>query len=77
MYNFDLPTCEYFKFGNIFSSSFKNFNYKIFPNCEDDTVRVVVWLGVFCLDVSEISFQEEFKMEEDLKNKLKFWLEKV
>ncbi len=71
---FHLPSFEYFKFGNIFSSSFEDFNYKIFPNPEKNTVKVVVWRGFFSLEKSESVFEEEFSIKETLKEELELWL---
>lgn len=60
----DIPLLEYFQSRNIYAGSYKSFNYKIFPG---DSLRVVIWMGKFCLDQSEIIAEESFpiKTEED------------
>lgn len=54
----EVPNFEIIDFKNIYSGSFRNINYKIFPDKE--TVKVVIWEGMNCLDESEISEEKEF-----------------
>lgn len=72
--NFSLPTFEYLNFGNIFSSSLKSFNYKIFPKLEEKKLLVVVWQGRFCFEKSEALFKEEFSLNLDSIEKIRLWL---
>lgn len=71
-----VPTYEYLKFGNIFSSSLGDFNFKIFPMVKENSVRVVVWKGKFCFENSEMLFCENFVLKDDVGLKIKDWLEK-
>ena len=72
--DFNLPTVEYLNFGNIFSSSLKNFNYKIFPKLEEKKLLVVVWQGRFCFEKSEALFKKEFNLKEDVAKEINLWL---
>lgn len=60
--NFHFPTLEYLKFDNIFSSNLGDFNFKIFPYIDDCKIKVVIWKGQNCLDVSEILFEKMFSL---------------
>ena len=71
-----LPTKKYLEFSNIFSGSCLNFNYKIFPNVKENKVRVVVFLGEFCFEKSELIAEKNFQFEDDLIEKIDFWLER-
>lgn len=73
--NFNLPTLEYLTFGNIFSSSLKNFNFKIFPKLEEEKILVVVWEGKFCFEKSKTLFEKNFNLNSDVVEKIKLWLQ--
>lgn len=62
---FHFPTLEYLKFGNIFSSSLDDFNFKMFPDIDDCKISVVIWQGHNCLDASEALFEKIFGLSED------------
>lgn len=68
------PTLEYLKFGNIFSSSADDFNFKIFPNVDDSKIRVVIWKGRNCLEVSEILFEKVFDLLDGGFNEALDWI---
>ena len=70
-----VPTYEYLKFGNIFSGSLGDFNFKIFPILEEKKVKVAVWKGEFCFEKSEIIFCEHFSLEKGVSLKIKNLLE--
>lgn len=63
--NLHFPTLEYLKFGNIFSSSLDDFNFKIFPCIDNCEIKVVVWIGQNCLDVSEVLFEKIFSLSDE------------
>ena len=63
--NLHFPTFEYLKFGNIFSSSLGDFNFKIFPCIDDCEIKVVIWKGQNCLDVSEVLFEKIFSLSDE------------
>ncbi len=71
---FSLPTAEYLKFNNIYSGSFGEFNYKLFPNIENGSVRVVVWKGKYSFEKSEMLFEKNFSFEDNLIKKIDEWL---
>ena len=73
--SFSLPTFEYLNFGNIFSSSLKNFNYKIFPKLEEKMLLVVIWKGRFCFEKSQALFKKEFSLKQDSIKKINLWLQ--
>ena len=72
--NLHFPTLEYLKFGNIFSSSLGNFNFKIFPDTNDCKMKVVIWKGKNCLDVSEILFEKIFPLSDEGFNNALTWI---
>lgn len=72
---FILPTVEYLKFNNIYSSGFDDFNFKIFPLVEEEKAEVVVWKGKFCFEKSELLFKETFKLDENFLCCVKNWLD--
>ena len=49
-----IPTLSNLKFGNIFSGSCKNFNFKIFPNCDEGKMKIAIWKGKNCFEKSDI-----------------------
>lgn len=71
---FSLPTAEYLKFNNIYSGSFGEFNYKLFPDIEKNSVRVVVWKGKYSFEKSDLLFEENFIFEDNLILKINEWL---
>lgn len=72
--NLHFPTLEYLKFGNIFSSSLGNFNFKIFPDMNDRKMKVVIWKGKNCLDVSEVLFEKIFSLSNEEFNGALAWI---
>ena len=71
---FEIPTSEYFKFGNVFSASKDNFNYKIFPELEKGKARVAVFMGNLCYEKSEILFEKYFELAEGFVKDICLWL---
>ena len=63
--SFHFPTLEYLKFGNIFSSSLDDFNFKIFPDIDACKIKAIIWQGHNCLDASEALFEKIFGLSED------------
>ncbi len=73
---FSLPTLEYLKFGNIFSGSLKDFNYKLFPKVEENKVRVVVFKGEFSFENCENFKEKTFEIKEKLIEEIALWFER-
>ncbi len=71
---FNLPTAEYLKFNNIYSGSFGDFNYKLFPDIKNNSVRVVVWKGKYSFEKSDLLFEKNFNFEDDLIKEINEWL---
>lgn len=71
---FSLPTAEYLKFNNIYSGSFGDFNYKLFPDIKNEIVRVVVWKGRYSFEKSDLLFEKNFNFEDNLIEKINEWL---
>ena len=59
-----LPCLEFLGFENIYSGSYDNFNFKVFPEVCELKVKVVVWLGCCCLEKSEPLSSQEFDLNE-------------
>lgn len=72
--SFHFPTLEYLKFGNIFSSSLGNFNFKIFPDVDDCKIKVIIWQGQNCLDASEELFDKIFELSDDGLDEMISWI---
>lgn len=76
-FSFNLPTVEYLKFNNIYSGSCGEFNYKLFPNIEDGSVRVVIWKGKFSFENSNLLLEKNFNFEDNLIKKINKWLKEL
>ncbi len=68
-----VPSLEYLKNQNIFSGSYQNYNFKIFPKGE--VMTVAVWFGRFCYDKSEITNTEEFTINLEGYQQMIAWIE--
>ena len=71
----NLPTLEYLKFGNIFSGSLKDFNYKLFPKVEENKVRAVIFKGEFSFENCENFKEKTFEIKENLIEEVRLWFE--
>lgn len=70
---FDLRNFTYYKFGNIFSGSLNNFNYKIIP--KDEEITVIIWHGKLCSDLAKIEIEKKFPLTEEGFDQMIKWLE--
>lgn len=61
---FNIPRLAYFQYGNIFSGSWKGFDYKIIP-VADGQLEVKTWTGPFCDQKSEIQLVQQFPASEE------------
>ena len=67
-----IPDREYFGYGNIYSGSRKEFNYKIIP--KEGMLQTVVWHGKLCSEKSEAAASQEFPLEDHSLQELVNWL---
>ncbi len=74
--NLHIPTLSNLKFGNIFSGSCKDFNFKIFPNCDEVKMKIAVWKGKNCFEKSDILQEKIFDLDEQGMQSAISWLEK-
>lgn len=58
---FNFPSYEYIKSGNIYTGSKKDKNYKIYYDKNSDKIIAKIWEGRNCIEKSEI--KEELKAE--------------
>lgn len=49
---------DYFRAGNRFAGSSGPFSFKIFPQKDEDVLRVVTWCGPFCCEKTEETQKE-------------------
>ncbi|MGN1480552.1 hypothetical protein [Porcipelethomonas sp.] len=70
---FDLRNFYFYKSGNIFTGSLKNFNYKIIP--KDDELTVLVWHGLLCSDLADIEIEKKYPLTEEGFSEMIKWLE--
>lgn len=67
----EVPNFEMVEFKNIYSGSFFNKNYKIFPG---ENVRVVIWDGQNCFEKSELTAEKEFDYGKDGYDEMIEWI---
>jgi len=67
-----IPDREYFGYGNIYSGSRKEFNYKITP--KDGILQTVVWYGKLCSEKSEPEASQEYPLDDRGLLELVDWL---
>ena len=80
-----LPTLHSFAMKNIFTGSCELFRFRAEPkvvmltpkevNCEESTIFVEYWHGLYCYEKSEMEGSASFPMTEDGRLQLKAWLE--
>ena len=70
---FDLRNFYFYKSGNIFTGSLKNFNYKIIP--KDDELIVLIWHGMLSSDLADIETEKKYPLTEDGFAEMIQWLE--
>ncbi len=69
-----MPSLAYLRFGNVFTGSRGAFNFKLFPNTDEQTVRMVVWTGRNCLDASEPQGEKTVALTESGWQEGKAWI---
>jgi|GEM_PF-2539750 len=74
---FKIPEFEYFDMGGKYSgnkrgTSEDDFNYHIIPK---DDIRVEIWYGVNCFDLSEIVTEQVFEKTRDGYHAMLDWIE--
>lgn len=67
-----IPDQEYFGYGNIYSGSRKEFNYKISP--KEETLQSEIWYGRLCSEKSQTAAKADFPLNEDGVKELADWL---
>lgn len=71
-----LPNLEFLLFGNIYSGSFDDFNYKIIPKVDEKRFESYVWMGCNCLDLSlNCAEKAEFELNGKGLESAKEWVE--
>lgn len=68
-----IPDLEYFGYGNIYSGSRKEFNYKITP--KENTLQTMVWYGKLCSEKSEPAASREDPLDDHGLPALIEWLD--
>lgn len=70
-----MPLLHYFESGNIFSGSYKNKRYKVFPDGENMLCKV--WLGDYCLEITppEQISENTFPVTQEGRQAMIDWLE--
>lgn len=70
-----MPLLHYFESSNIFSGSYKNKRYKVFPDGENMLCKV--WLGEYCLEVTppEQVSENTFPITQEGRQAMIDWLE--
>ncbi len=76
-HNLPLPSVKYLKFGNIYSGSSGNFNYKIFPNVKEEKFKISTWLGKCCYEKCDVLHEKDFKLNEVGLNEAAQWLSQL
>ena len=59
-----LPCLEFLMYGNVYSGSYGAFNFKVFPEVSVMKFKISVWLGLNCLERSEILQSHEFVLND-------------
>ena len=68
---FELPKFHYFRSGNPYGGSFRNFRFRIKP--ADDQLKLWAWPGPFCQDQVVTA---EFPLTEDGLREAEAWLDR-
>lgn len=71
--SFTILPLEYFSFGNKFSGSEGEFNYKITPDTEN--FHLIVWYGKLCSAKSETVASADFPLAEESRSEICQWLD--
>lgn len=69
--SFTILPLEYFTYGNQFSGSRGEFNYKIIPKEE---FRLIIWYGKNCSAKSELVCEANFPLVEESRPQICLWL---
>lgn len=71
-----LPNLELFQFGNIYSGSYKSFNFKVIPDVGRLLMNVFVWSGVNCLEETRSEFvrKKEFSLNDQGYSAAQKWI---
>lgn len=69
-----LPCLEFLLFENIYSGSYDDFNFKIFPETFKCKFKILVWIGFNCLDKSKVLVFKEFNLDEKGHFQAQKWL---
>lgn len=72
--DFGLLPLEYFTFGNNFSGSRGDFNYKLLPNKDEGQLELLVWYGKRCSAKSPLEAQTLFPLSEEGRLAAQDWL---
>ena len=72
---FEIPKFHYFRSGNPYSGSWKNFRFRIKPS--DGTLKLWAWPGPYCQDAAaeEQVVTAEFELTEAGLQEAEAWLE--
>jgi len=70
--SFKLLPLEYFSFGNSFSGSRGDFNYKLVP--KDGQLELLVWYGKLCSAKSPAAAQAQLPLSEEGRLAAQDWL---
>ena len=70
-----MPLLNYFESGNIFSGSYKQKRYKVFPDGENMLCKA--WRGDYCLEITppEEVIENTFPVTEEGRQAMIQWLE--
>lgn len=73
---FELPKFHYFRSGNPYGGSFRNFRFRIKP--ADDQLKLWAWPGPFCQDKTpeDQIVTAEFPLTEDGLREAEAWLDR-
>ena len=74
---FEIPKFHYFRSGNPYSGSRKNFRFRIRPS--DDMLKLWAWPGPFCQESTpeEQQVTAEFPLTEEGLQEAEAWLEQT
>ena len=70
--DFDIPRIFYFISKNIFTGSRGDLNFRIVP--EDDLLKVSIWHGFICSELTEMEDYSEFPLSEEGHTQMLAWL---
>lgn len=69
---YDIPGPDYFRFKNCFIGSNGDMRFKLTPS--DEGIKVEIWLGEKCYELSQIEDEAEFPLEENSLYKINDYL---